>query len=397
MSRMTLKSRRILTEGGFVDGYLTVEDGLVAEIASEHEGPSLDASDLMVCPGIIDLHNHGFGGWSITDPCADEDIRGYADALAAVGVTGVLPTTRDHTDAYDAIVSVMEHPSSRGARILGLHSEGPFWARGGENTVGETWPMPDLQETKRLVEAARGAMRVMALAPELPGAHEVIRYLHAQGIKAACCHTAAKAQDIYDAQREVGLDIATHLGNGMRGIHHRDVGALGALLLSDNLFYEVITDLNHICPDMLRLMFRLRPYERFCLISDSNFIAGLPAGTYLRYGREMVASEKGLILNSDGRICGSGSWVLKNVGQLVRRVGVPAEEAFHMASLNPARFLGIADETGSLRPGKRADLILVDDDFACRQTYVGGSLAFDRSTESVSDRYNPEAMSRRVR
>lgn len=104
----------------------------------------------------------------------------------------------------------------------------------------------------------------------------MIRYLHAQDIKVACCHTAAHSREIYDALEKVGFDIATHLGNGMQGIHHRDVGALGALLLSEGLYYEVITDLNHICADMLKIMFRLQPYEKFCLISDSNYIAGLP-------------------------------------------------------------------------------------------------------------------------
>ena len=392
MSRMTWKSKRILTEAGMIDGYITVEDGVISGLSTTYEGDYEDVGDLFIFPGIIDIHNHGFGGWSMTDPCEDEDVEGYVRALASVGVTGVLPTSKE--EAFEAVARVMEK-GAPGAKIHGIHSEGPFWARGGENTVGMTWPLPDVEETKRLVEKARGKMVMMAIAPEQPGAWDVIRYLHSQKIKVACCHTAAHSQDIFDAAKEAGLDIATHLGNGMRGIHHRNVGALGALLLLDNIFYEVITDLNHICPEMLKIMFRLQPYEKFCLISDSNYIAGLPTGTYMRYGREMYADEKGLILNSDGRICGSGKWVLSNIGQLVRHVGVPVSDAVRMATIGPARFLGIQDETGSIRCGKKADLIFVDENFVCKKTYVDGTLVYDASTPQ-EQLFNPEAMKRRV-
>jgi len=393
MASVTWKSKRIFTDHGIVDGYLTMEDGRIAKVSESHEGAFRDAGELAIYPGLIDVHNHGFGGWSMTDPCEKQDIRGYVKALAAIGVTGVLPTAKE--GAFEAIADVMDE-EYEGARIYGIHSEGPFWARGGENTVGETWPQPNVEETRRLVEKAKGKMAVMAIAPELPGAYDVIRYLHSQNIQVACCHTAAHAEDIYQAYREVGFEIATHLGNGMRGIHHRDVGALGALLLLDNLWYEVITDLNHICADMLRLMFRVRSYDRFCLISDSNFIAGLPAGTYLRYGREMRADEKGLILNSDGRICGSGRWVLSNIGKLVQVVGVPEEAAVRMASYNPAVYLGIQEETGSIREGKRADLTFVDKDFVCHRTYVGGAEVYNRETEEGT-LWNPKAMSLRIR
>ena len=394
MSGFTLKSNHILTEQGFQAGYLTVEDGKIVSVSSLCQGGYEDLGDLSVYPGIIDIHNHGFGGWSMTDPCEEKDIRGYAKALTTVGITGVLPTAKEA--AFEAIASVMDQ-EYEGARVLGIHSEGPFWARGGENTVGESWPAPSVKETERLVKLAKGKMAVMALAPEVPGAYEVIRYLHEHKIRVACCHTKAKAQDIYDAHQKAGLDIATHLGNGMQGIHHRDVGALGALLLLDDIRYEVITDLNHICPDMLRIMFRLQPYDKFCLISDSNFIAGLPAGVYMRYGREMYANEKGLILNSDGRICGSGKWGLHNIGQLVKYVGVSEEEAVKMASINPAAYLGIDHITGSIRPGKKADLAVVDASFTCRRTYVGGELVFDREKTPQEALFNPEAMKRRVR
>ena len=262
MVRLSRKSSHILTEEGFRPGYLTVEDGKIAAVSSAYSGTYEDLGELSIYPGLIDIHNHGFGGWSMTDPCEEADIRGYAKAVSSIGITGILPTANEA--AFQAIARVMDQ-EYEGARILGIHSEGPFWARGGENTVGESWPLPSVEETKRLVELAGGKMAVMAIAPELHGAWDVIRYLHQQKIRVACCHTKAKAQDIYNAHKNVGLDIATHLGNGMQGIHHRDVGALGGLLLLDDIYYEVIGDLNHICADMLRIMFKLQPYRKFCL------------------------------------------------------------------------------------------------------------------------------------
>ena len=393
MNRKTWKSERILTENGFVNGYITICDGTIEKISTEWDGEYEDVGHTGIFPGIIDVHNHGFGGWSMTDPCTDEDIRGYVKALASIGITGILPTAKE--DAFEAIARVMDQ-EYEGAVIYGIHSEGPFWARGGEKTVGQTWPAPDVAETERLIEKAHGKMKVMAIAPELPGAYDVIRCLHKHQIKVACCHTAAYAKDIYEAKKMAGFDIATHLGNGMRGIHHRDVGTLGALLLLDNIYYEVITDLNHICPDMLKIMFKLQPYSKFCLISDSNFIAGLPTGTYIRYGRENYADEKGLILNSDGRICGSGSWVLRNIKQLVTKVGVPVEQAFYMASINPARYLGTDGETVSLQTGKRADMIFVNDDFVCERTFVGGKLVYDRNIDTPETIFNAEALKLKV-
>lgn len=394
MDRITLKSDHIFTEEGFLAGYITFENGRITGISKEHDGPYEDVKDLYILPGIIDIHNHGFGGWSMTDPCEEEDILGFAKAAASIGLTGVLPTAKE--EAFEAIARVMD-TEYEGARIYGIHSEGPFWARGGENTKGESWPAPSVEETERLVKKAGGKMVMMAIAPELPGAYDVIRYLHAQNIKVACCHTAAYSEQIFDAYEKAGFEIATHLGNGMRGIHHRNVGTLGSLLLLDDIWYEVITDLNHICADMLKLMFRIQPYEKFILISDSNFAAGLPCGTYLRYGQERTMDEKGLILNADGRICGSGRWVLSNMEKLVNVVGVPLEDTIRMASIRPARFLGIDKETGSLKPGKRADMILIDSGFCCHKTYVNGKLVYDREVDTPERIFNPEAMKRKIR
>ena len=145
---------------------------------------------------------------------------------------------------------------------------------------------------------------------------------------------------------------------------------------------------------MIQICLKMQPVEKFCLISDSNYIAGLPTGHYMRYNKETIADEKGLILDLHGRICGSGKWVLYNIGQLVNVVGESLEDAVRMASLNPAKFLGIDQRTGSLAEGKQADLAVIDDQYQCLMTMVEGRIVYDRNQDK--DVFNLEAMKRKI-
>jgi len=385
--KTVLKSKKIFTPDGFVDGYLTINNGVIESIdTSSSETDVMDVGDKMVLPGIIDVHNHGFGGWSVTDDIDEDVVRGYAKSLTTIGITSVLPTAKE--EAFEAIANVMDEDYV-GAKMPGIHSEGPFWARGGENSVNENYPAPDVDETKRLIDVAKGKMVYMAIAPEVPGAYDVIRYLNSQNILVAACHTRAMSEDVFKAMKEVKIDAVTHLGNGMQGIHHRNAGSLGSFLLSDGLYYEIITDLNHLCKEMIQIMLKLQPYQKFMLISDSNYMAGMPVGRYMRYGREMRMTEEGLIKDTNGRICGSGKYVLYNMKMMVNEVGVPFDQVVEMASLIPARFLSIDDKTGSLEVGKQADIMVIDDDYNCKYTFVDGKLAFDASKDKLE--INPEA------
>lgn len=394
---MIIKSKQILTENGFINGYLTIEDGIIVSITNNigkdclNVENAIDYGNLKVIPGLIDIHCHGYGGWSMTDPATVDTVKGFSKAMSSIAVTTVLPTGK--LASFEAIADCMDSDYI-GARIYGIHSEGPFWARGGENTVGEEWPLPDLEMTKEYIDKCKGKLVMMAIAPELPKAYDVIRYLHDNNIKVAAAHTEAYAKDIQNAMKEVGLDIVTHLCNGMRGIHHRDVGALGAYLLEDSLYYEIIADLNHICADMLKLMFKIQPYEKFIMISDSNYIAGFPPGRYERYDKIVKVDEHGLIKDMHGRICGSGKYMLYNMKQLVTHVDVTFEDASRMSSINPARFLGIDDKTGSITVGKWADIAVVDDNYTCHATYVGGKEVYNINTDK--NVLNEETLKRRV-
>ena len=394
MKKIGYKSSRIFTPHGVIEGYLIVNNDKIVDVLPcvDDDTEVVDYESYMIMPGIIDIHNHGFAGWSMTDAIEDNDVISYKKALCSVGVTTVLPTAK--IEAFSSISNIMRYEDYNGAIIHGIHSEGPFWARGGENTVGETWPAPNLDLTQKYIDAANGCMKYMALAPELDGADKVAELLHKNGIKVAACHTKAKANDIEKAYKKGVFDSVTHLCNGMQGIHHRDVGALGKFLLLENIYYELIADLNHVCSDMIRLIMKIIDHQKVMLISDSNYMANMPIGLYERYGKKMVIDDKGLIKDIHGRICGSGKYVLFDMKQLVDNCGLNLEEVSQMASYNPACFLGIDQYTGSLRYGNYADFMVVNDNLECRATFVHGNKCFDANDKIGL--INPEAYERRL-
>lgn len=371
--KKAIKSSNIYAKNKIFDGYIIVEEERIVDICSVlPKGISHieDYHDDMIIPGIIDIHNHGYGGYSVTDKITDAQVQGYSKALASVGVTSVLATAK--FEAFANISKAIKEKQFTGAKILGIHSEGPFWARGGENTVGETWPKPDIELTNTYINEANGTLKMMAIAPELPNAYDVMKLLHQKGIKVAACHTKASAEQIIKAHQDVGIDDVTHLCNGMNGIHHRNMGALGGFLELSNVYYELICDLNHVCKEMIELLFKVLPFDKIMLISDSNYIAGLPCGVYERYGREMTLHENGLIKDNNGRICGSGKPVLYGIKQLVQGLGLPLQKVIRFTSANPAAFLGINEDTGEIAINKLADFVVINDNFVVQATFVNG-------------------------
>ena len=392
--KKAIKSSKIYTKNTIFDGYIVIEGKKIIDIChslSDDISHVEDYHDSMIIPGIIDIHNHGYGGYSVTDEINYDQIQGYSRALASVGVTSVLATAK--FEAFANIAKVIKQRQFAGTKILGIHSEGPFWARGGENTVGETWPAPDVELTKKYIDEADGTLKMMAIAPELPNAYDVMKLLHQKGIKVAACHTKASADQIIKANQEIGIDDVTHLCNGMNGIHHRNMGALGGFLELTNVYYELICDLNHVCKEMIEILLKILPFNKIMLISDSNYIAGLPCGVYERYGREMTLHANGLIKDNNGRICGSGKPVLYDMKQLVTKLGLPLQQVIRFASANPAAFLGISEETGDISINKLADIVVINEDFEVQATYIEGNKKYTLGDDVIGK----EALKRKLR
>ncbi|MDL2225112.1 N-acetylglucosamine-6-phosphate deacetylase [Eubacteriales bacterium OttesenSCG-928-M02] len=382
---MMIKSSRIYTHRGVVDGGMVVEYGKVKKIYQKDllpttfDGETVDYGNNRVIPGIIDVHTHGFMGWA-ADTVDPQDTVKNAMALATVGVTGFLSTNGkwEHTLETNAMVADLMETDYPGARILGLHMEGPFInpdRRGGFTDAGMT--KPDLDLAKAYYESARGALKYMTLAPELPGNLEIIDYLVEKGVKVGAAHSNATYAQTMEAI-ERGLSISIHTGNAMGPMHQREVTVMGALLLDDRVDCELIPDFYHVCPEMIQVYLKMKGKERIHLVSDSGSISGVPAGKYQAEGRYIYVEKDGLVHLEDGTISGSSKYVLFGIQNLVEKLRLPLEDVVVMSGLNPARVLGISHKKGSLLEKKDADFVVIDDDYDVIATYVEGNMAYDR-------------------
>ncbi|MBO4410938.1 MAG: N-acetylglucosamine-6-phosphate deacetylase [Lachnospiraceae bacterium] len=372
--RKRFENGRIFTTAGtFVPGGFSVENHVFTEVhcyaPGEREqvcnGISGDAEDLQgacVIPGLIDLHVHGALGADATDG-DPEGIRRMAKHLFDCGVTAFLPTTvtapipvlKQAIRAINEVKSA-ETPEGEQARILGVHLEGPYFSKekkGAQNP--EYLKAPDLGEFRSLQELSGHSIRLVALAPELPGAEAFIREASKETV-VSVAHTNCTHEEAGRAF-ENGASHLTHLFNAMPGLHHRAPGPIPAAAERPEVFAELISDGIHVDPAMVRLAFRLFQ-GRICLISDALRAEGLSDGFYDLGGLKVVLSGQRATLE-DGTIAGSVTNLMNCVKRAVS-FGVPAGEALLAATLNPARSLGIGDRFGSIEPGKAADFVLLD-------------------------------------
>lgn len=392
-----IKSSRIYSHRGLVDGAILVDGKTIVrvmpknQISQNFDGEVVDYGDSRIIPGIIDVHNHGFMGWTAetVDP---QEITNCAKGLASVGVTGFLSTNGKWEGVLENNAMAHEymkeyHP---GAKMLGLHMEGPFInpdRRGGFGDEGMT--APDLDTCKAYYESSKGALKYMTLAPELAGNLEIIDYLVEKGVIVGVAHSdATYAQTVEAIDR--GVSIGIHTSNAMRPIHQREVSVLGAVLLDHRVRCELIPDFYHVCPEMIQIILRMKGKENVLLVSDSGLMSGNPAGKY-RYadGRYVFIEKSGLVHLENGTISGSSKYVLFGIGNLVEKLGLPMEDVIVMSALVPARVLGLEATKGSILEGKDADLAVIDDNYESIATYVEGSLEYD--VNHKEDLMNPEA------
>lgn len=385
-----VRAERIYMEDGCADGLLQITDGRITALlppeAAEKlpSGQILDARGMQVIPGIFDTHNHGTCGYSLESTrTGDENVRtvhGYLKACASQGITSVFPTP-----SPGMISAVAETAAGKpdGARILGIHSEGPWLARVGEGGTPHPCEPASLQTARKLWEDAGGLLRLVSFAPEVPGIWPVADFFLSRGVTLGAAHSNNRYAAAMDAYNR-GIRVATHTGNVMTDMHHRDIGGLGAALTHPDVQCEVICDGNHICNEMLRIYFRQKDYSRFMMISDSTAYCGAPVGEYiLRDGTRRHLTRDGQVLTDSGRRCGSARSVLSGIRNLTQNLGLPLETALEMACLTPARFYGFGDRKGSLRVGKDADLVILSDRCQVLKTICAGRTVYDRKTDGA--------------
>ena len=381
---MTSLRGQLLIDGAFVPGALRIAGERIAEVLPDEPraGGTQDdeTSQRLLAPGAIDLHVHGYGG---ADPT--KDLEGAARALARVGTTSFLPTLfPDAPEALGATAAAAWEAAGRlapdVARVKGLHLEGPFVS---PNKAGALVPSllaePSVDALRAILGPATGdgrGVRTMTLAPELPGAADLIAELVRSGVRVSLGHSEARAADARAAAR-AGAVGATHLFNAMAPLHHREAGLLGFALSQDALVAEIIGDLVHVGPDAFALALAARGPRGLALVSDALSGAGTGCDVFHEHGREHRVEDAVWIPDPnapDGRrLAGAAAPQLEAVRRLVRAGVATAAEALTMATETPARALGIEHELGRLRPGSLADVIVLRADYLIlEEVWIGG-------------------------
>ncbi|MBO6158296.1 MAG: N-acetylglucosamine-6-phosphate deacetylase [Firmicutes bacterium] len=370
----TFKKLDVTIQNGYITSVCQPDNDPVTEVNLREE--IVDAKDQILVPGLIDVHIHGYQGISCTEtnPSRFEKLR---RALSRKGTTAFAPTIASTSDqkAFASIRYLSQTEAHREdgiSRVLGIHMEGPFLNPVKKGAMNRSClQMPSTGKLLEFLSYGPGFIKLMTIAPELPGALDVIRLGKELGISMSMGHTDAKREEAV-LGIEAGVSRATHLFNAMRGLHHREGGVISAALLDPSIRCELIGDLVHVKPEIVRLIYQMKGREGITLITDACELSGLTQDMlppYLPYRISDAAYLK------NGTLCGSVICLLDAVRNLIG-LGIKAEDAFYMATINPARDLGVQDQFGSIEPGKRADLLLLDSDFSLMQCFVGGKAAF---------------------
>ena len=387
-----------IVEGGCVPvagnlqlAHLEIADTAIAAMTAGKMVPNatpnvarLDATGCTVLPGFIDVHVHGALGADTmdADPAALARMARFA---AQHGVTAFLPTTMtadaaSTLAAVQAVAAAGKRPHRNGAAILGVHLEGPFISpRFPGAQPASAIRAPDRAEFDAL--CAAGPVRMITLAPEMPGALDLIRVAHAAGIVAVAGHTAATYAEC-EAGIAAGVTQATHTYNAMTGLHHREPGTLGSILSNDQVYAQLIADTIHVHPAAMKILARCKGMARTILITDAMRAVGLPAGSY-DLGGQAVTVRDGECRLADGTLAGSVLMLEQGLAHFNAATGLDVAQTWPTTSLTPATALGLAQERGKLEASYGADVTLLDDGGEVVATVVQGRVVYLRDAERL--------------
>ena len=371
---MLYKNGYIFTEAGkFIHGSFRVEGEIFTQVLDGvPQEAGIDLEGAYVIPGLVDVHNHGNSGADFSDGDYD-GLVAMAKYLAQNGITSFAPASMTLpyevlSKAFATGAKLREEKPEGCARIMGVQMEGPFFSekkKGAQN--GAYLKNPDFEAFKALYDDCGGLVRIVDLAPELPGAEDFTR----QACKLCTVSVAHTDSGYEDAEKvfSAGATHLTHLFNAMPGVHHRNPGVIGAAAENENVQAELICDGLHVHPSAVRMAFRLFP-GRICLVSDALRCCGMPDGQY-ELGGQQVKLSGGIAKLPDGTIAGAATNLYDGMRNAVK-FGIGVEEAILSATLHPAKALGCEQEIGSIAPGKRADFVICDENLTRKQVYLAG-------------------------
>jgi N-acetylglucosamine-6-phosphate deacetylase len=380
MKSVLLNNATLVLPGGIQEhSSVLVADGKIASIVGQGVGAkadvSIDLANQRLFPGFIDVHNHGAVGTDVMD-ATQTDLDKISRYLASQGVTGWLPTTVPASDenyvrVRQAVEGAMQKQGN-GARVLGMHYEGPFVNTSLCGALHKDYfkSYSGPADLTNLHSPATGA-KMITVAPEVDGGINLISELSRRGWIISIGHTKADVT-VLDAAFENGASHMTHFMNAMSPLHHRSPGPIGWGLSRDDVSCDIIADGVHLDPSILRLLVKVKGAKCLSLISDAIAAAGVGDGEYQIWG-ETIVVKAGRTSNAAGSIAGSVISMLDAV-RMMQSIGVSDVEIAQMASTNPARLLKLEHECGSIEEGKRADLVAIDANGEVQLTVIGGEI-----------------------
>lgn len=333
----------------------------------------------VVLPGFIDEHIHGAGGSDAMDGNT-KDLAIIAETVAKEGTTTFLATTMTQSKenilkAMRAVKEYREAAGEQGARIAGVHLEGPFIAAAHKGAQPlEYVAAPDVKTFDEYNAACGNAIKIITLAPETDGALDFIRHIVAQGTVVSIGHTGAKYAEV-KAAMEAGATNVTHTYNAQSPLHHREIGVVGSALLLEDLYCELICDTIHVSVPAMQLLVKNKRADKLALITDAMRAKGLADGVS-ELGGQTVYVKGGEARLADGTLAGSVLRMNRALQNMVEKVGVPFTQAVDYCTINPARTLKMENEAGSIAEGKRADFAVLNDKFDVLYTVRDGKIIY---------------------
>ncbi len=377
---MILKNAVIYTPNKVIDqGWIEIEDSVITSIGEGTVNDGIDMLGRTIIPGFIDIHTHGISGVDTMNATKSSIIK-FAASLPEEGVTGFLPTTiTQETKKLVEVVSVVDEVMNakyEGAEILGIHLEGPFINKKYKGAQPEQFIQDEnIEEFEELLNASNNKIKVATIG--VGGNNcEFVKYLSDANVIPSVGHSDATYEEVERATK-YGLKHATHTYNGMKGIHHRDVGVVGATMLLDELTAEIICDGVHVSPPAVKLLYKIKGSKNIILITDSMEAKGLSDGEYELGGQKVILKD-GEVRLSSGVLAGSVLRMIDAFKNVISFTGCTLEEAISMSSTNAARSLGILDRKGTIEIGKDADLVILDENLEIFHTICMGKMCYSK-------------------
>jgi N-acetylglucosamine-6-phosphate deacetylase len=397
MGQLTvLINGKIYGENGTINnGFIKIKETKIAEInemsnyVAENHHSVIDLKGKSIIPGMIDIHIHGAAGADVMDASIDA-LKTMTNALPQEGTTSFLATTMTQSDlqisnALKNVSEFMKNYQNPGqSEILGVHLEGPFinpdmaGAQPSEHII-----KPDIPIFKKWEEISHGTIKLVTLAPEQENGLELVKYLKQVGIVVSIGHSDATFKEVKEAV-DAGATQVTHLFNQMRGLHHREPGVAGAAVLLKELYAEIIADGIHVCPEMVEFAFRQKTSQKLILITDAIRAKCVKNGKYDLGGQEVTVKD-GKAELANGTLAGSVLKLINAGKNMISYIGnCTLTDVIQMASVNPAKQLGIYERKGSINVGKDADIVVINDQFDIEITYCRGQLAYQKEGAILS-------------